>query len=185
MRRVVLALAGAVALSSSCYQPTFADCTVLCGADGSCPAGQHCSSGGQCTAHAQECLCRPPPQFDFERSDVYVGGDPAATSGSGAVCPYATITAAVQGVTGGSNPVTIHVSAGTYDVGHGETFPIVVRGPISIVGAGAGNTIVNGFGYIAHQVDQGVFNNSEMSDWPISAPPSKLAMSAPMCRSRP
>jgi hypothetical protein len=143
----------------------FLDCVASCTTNQDCGSDGVCQNG-KCT-HATggaTCACAPPPTYDYARSDVYVGGDPAAISGSGAVCPYATIAAAVAGVTGAPSPVIIHVSPGTYDAAHGEIFPIVVRGAISIAGAGIGTTIVDGYGAIDHSLDGGAFDNSA-SGW--------------------
>lgn len=63
--------------------------------------------------------------------------------------PWKTITHAVGTVPAGvaGAPNTIQVAAGTYDSALGETFPIAInRAHVSLVGAGAGSTIIEGGG---------------------------------------
>jgi hypothetical protein len=90
---------------------------------------------------------------------------PAATGT--ATCPFTTITAALNyaaaiqadaGTVGDAGPpaVTIHVAAGTYTAAGGETFPLQVRG-VSLVGAGAASTIVQGEGVYDHSAQGGQF----------------------------
>jgi hypothetical protein len=69
----------------------------------------------------------------------------AAPGGVGSQpCPFHAITDGVAAA-GASQAVakTVHVAAGIYSA---ETFPIVVRGGITIAGAGAGATVVQGAG---------------------------------------
>jgi hypothetical protein len=138
--------------ASGCYAPSFAECTILCGEDDRCPGGMTCSNG----------LCAHAPPTADRRADVYVGNDAAANAGAHPYCPYPSITAALNAVSGRS-PVTIHVSPGVYDANHGERFPIVLRGALSLVGAGATQTIIEGLGAVDHAADQGAFVKATMS----------------------
>jgi Protein of unknown function (DUF1565) len=80
---------------------------------------------------------REPEEGAGPPSDFYV--DPNAPD-DGAM--FRTITAALVAANSSSaTNRTIHVAAGTYSVGSGESFPIVVRG-VSLMGSGASTLIV-------------------------------------------
>jgi hypothetical protein len=86
--------------------------------------------------------------------DVYV--DAAAPAGGTGVakCPLRTITAALAVPSPG--PRTIHVAAGTYDRSLGEKFPLIVRGDLTIAGAGEDATHVVGVGKYDHGGEGGL-----------------------------
>jgi hypothetical protein len=92
--------------------------------------------------------CRRPATPDA-RSAVAVdrrGGD-----GGDGYCAYTSLTAALRAVAPAAGQrVTIRVAKGTYDAAGGEVFPLVVRGPIDIIGAGP-ETIVRGAGSDDHR----------------------------------
>jgi hypothetical protein len=74
-----LALAPALWLAAACYSPELAACAVLCGGDGSCPAGRTCDPSGLCLSRdgVAECLGRD--------ASACVGPDCGARDASG--CP--------------------------------------------------------------------------------------------------
>jgi hypothetical protein len=86
--------------------------------------------------------CNPATSADF-----YV--DPASTGS----CTYHTITLAAAAARASSATLrTIHVAAGTYTTASGESFPIDLRGGISLVGAGTAagtGTLIQGAGLAA------------------------------------
>jgi hypothetical protein len=84
-----------------------------------------------------------PPLADA--SDFYV--DHAAAAG--ACDTFPTIAAALQAArTSTAKLRTIHLAAGTYSVATGESFPIELRGGISVIGAGQGESKVTGTGSV-------------------------------------
>ncbi|WP_394833400.1 protein kinase [Pendulispora rubella] len=96
-------------------------------------------------------VARPPPQIATvnDVSDIYV--DPhAANGGVGTkTSPLRTITAAISAASGLRAPArTIHVAEGRYSAATGETFPLVLRGGVSLSGAGAGATVIVGTGLV-------------------------------------
>ena len=87
--------------------------------------------------------CAPAPAG---AGDIYVEATARTDAGVGTrACPYKTITQALADAR--TQPRVIHVAAGTYDVTLGERFPLVVRGDVHLVGAGAGTTHVVGSGH--------------------------------------
>ncbi|TAJ16291.1 MAG: DUF1565 domain-containing protein, partial [Planctomycetota bacterium] len=80
-------------------------------------------------------------------TDVYVdaihGSD--ATGAGTVAAPYRTISAGLRSL-GGSGPHTVHAAPGLYDAALGETFPLVVGDGLSLVGAGAHETVIAGQG---------------------------------------
>jgi len=88
----------------------------------------------------------------FSATNYYVdeNGD-NRNSGTSADDAWQTITYALDYTTGtGSNPVIIHVAAGTYDVDLGESFPLEPNDYDTITGAGTESTVV--YGDDAHSV---------------------------------
>ncbi len=59
------------------------------------------------------------------------------TSGS----PWQTITFALTQITGSGH--TVYVAAGTYDTALGETFPIIIKNGVSLVGIGMDSSIID------------------------------------------
>src|SRR5262249_21651208 len=78
-------------------------------------------------------------------SDFYV--DP---QGETSESRFRTITSALAAANASKAPTrTIHVAAGMYGAVTGGTFPLEVRGGISIEGAGIGATILQGTGLVS------------------------------------
>jgi parallel beta-helix repeat protein len=79
-------------------------------------------------------------------TDLYVdastGSDSTGDGSSGK--PWKTITNSLNQITGGEH--RIHVAAGTYNSVLGETFPILIKNKVSLVGAGGTATIINAGG---------------------------------------
>jgi hypothetical protein len=173
MQRPLLTLAALAALAGGCYWPSFADCQIRCSDDHRCPGGMSCDNG-LCT-HPRGMHCSPPappmscdmgggacsaclpPPSPETRAELFVGSDAAATTSSQPYCPFATITAALRAAAAVSSPVTIHVGPGRYDRGHGEQFPLVLRGDLTLIGAGRDVTTVEGYGSFDHTSDGGAF----------------------------
>jgi hypothetical protein len=85
------------------------------------------------------------PPLARDARDLYVDAS-AAPGGTGvARCPLRTVTAALAAA-GDDGDKTIHVAAGTYDAAGGERFPLVVRGGLTVVGAGPDVTRLVGTG---------------------------------------
>lgn len=80
-------------------------------------------------------------------TDVYVdaihGSD--ATGAGTLAAPYRTITAGLRSL-GGSGSHTVHAAPGLYDRALGENFPLVLGDDLSLVGAGAHETVIAGHG---------------------------------------
>src|SRR5579859_6993990 len=138
-RRLRVRLLVCIALAA-CYAPDERSCRLRCGDDGACPTGMHC----------QETFCALPGTAPgaccpfAEPGTLYVDG--AANIGvdtGSAVCPFITISDAAR-LAASTPGTTIHVAAGTYSESTGEQFPIDLRGGTSLIGAGAGVTIVDG-----------------------------------------
>jgi hypothetical protein len=84
--------------------------------------------------------------FSVSSTDVYV--DPAALAGGdgSAACPLGTISAGVELARTLLAPAKlVHIAEGRYSAPQ-ETFPIVLIGGVTVVGAGVGKTVVEGFG---------------------------------------
>jgi hypothetical protein len=88
--------------------------------------------------------------------ELYVDAAAAPGGTGAAACPVRTISDALAIPERG--PRTIHVASGRYDRDHGERFPLIVRGGVSIVGAGAEATRVVGTGMLDHRAEGGVFD---------------------------
>ena len=76
-------------------------------------------------------------------TDLYVNASTGSnTTGDGSsVKPWKTITYALSQIIGGEH--IIHVAAGTYNSALGETFPIIVKNRVSLLGASKTSTILN------------------------------------------
>jgi hypothetical protein len=106
------------------------------GGDAGAEAASEYEAGSE-ESSAPDAGCMP----NGQATDFYV--DPSANA---APCSFPTITAAVSAAQSSiMTPRTIHVPAGTFTT-PGETFPIDLRGGISLVGAGQGATTVIGAG---------------------------------------
>src|SRR5262249_38072868 len=83
------------------------------------------------------------PCGSLELPDVYV--DVAAAPGGNGTqtCPLRSIGDALA-VTAGKR--TVHIAPGFYDAAHGERYPLVVRGEVELIGAGADRTTISGVG---------------------------------------
>ncbi|MFH0991057.1 MAG: DUF1565 domain-containing protein [bacterium] len=91
------------------------------------------------TAEAAKSIPSDLPNY----SDYYVnasGGNNVTGDGSQSR-PWQTITFALGQITGTGR--MLHVAAGTYDTTLGETFPIVVKNSVSMVGAGKNQSILD------------------------------------------
>ncbi|HUJ57525.1 MAG TPA: protein kinase [Kofleriaceae bacterium] len=108
--------------------------------------------------------------------DVYVDGA-AASGGTGtASCPVRTIGEALALPARG--PRTVHVAPGRYDRDHGEKFPLVVRGAVSIVGAGVDATRVIGTGTVDRADAGGVFDHTLTAAFVIGDPRATVAIAS-------
>jgi hypothetical protein len=97
---------------------------------------------------AQSC-----PPLPAGAGDIYVDAQ-VAPGGSGAEsCPLRTVSAAIARTRSSDRHVTIHVARGRYDAALGEEFPIVVRGSVSIAGAGEDRTFIVGGGALSKHAD--------------------------------
>jgi hypothetical protein len=84
--------------------------------------------------------------------DLYVSASGSDSPGGEGMIghPFRTVTRALAiapaliSADGGAAPIRIYVARGTYDRALGEVFPLVVPGNVSLVGAGAGNTVLAG-----------------------------------------
>jgi hypothetical protein len=82
--------------------------------------------------------CRLAPQA----TELYVNGAAGAAGATGTVgCPFATISEAIAAST--PYTATIHVARGTYGESS-ETFPLVLRNGLALVGDGIDQTIIRG-----------------------------------------
>jgi hypothetical protein len=136
--------------------------TVCGGAQPSCSATkQKCVCTTQACAQVQRdcdpnlglCVTCVAPSVPETRSDLYVDANASATPTGSQGCPYKTISDALPVAGSSQSPTrTIHLAAGTYSTN--EIFPIVVRNGISIVGAGAGTTTIQGHGTFNASTDK-------------------------------
>jgi hypothetical protein len=81
-------------------------------------------------------------------ADLYVAPSPLgndSNDGTNALTPFKTMTKALGVASDGTR---IHVAAGTYATNSGEAFPLTVSGKsgVKILGAGAGNTVLDAVG---------------------------------------
>jgi len=84
--------------------------------------------------------------------------NPAAVPGD---CEYPTITAALDAAhLSRANGRTVHVAEGHYDAVSNEKFPLRVTGGISLVGAGASKTVIEGMDSFATIDDGGAWGTS-------------------------
>jgi hypothetical protein len=106
------------------------------GAPADCPMAQFCSG----TA----CAPCPPSPVPEARSDLYVKAGFSGGNGDPG-CPLGTVTAGLAAATATSaTSPTVHVGAGSYSAG--ESFPLVIRNGISLVGDGLSSTFIKGSG---------------------------------------
>jgi hypothetical protein len=114
-----------------------------------------------CTAVGQRCnsmtgRCEP-------LADFYVDAA-ATTEGNGALAaPFRTITKAIQAAASAQSASDgtakrISVAAGRYDQALGEVFPLILRGAVSLQGAGADRTVIAGSGDLNHGAEGGSWN---------------------------
>lgn len=95
-------------------------------------------------------------------TDFYVDATSFAGATGTATCPFTTITAALTAANASSaTNKKIHVAPGTYAAG--ETFPLTVRGGISLLGAGAATTTIQGTGALNHGTAGGTFNDTSLN----------------------
>ena len=85
----------------------------------------------------------PPPSLD-----KYVTTTGSNLTGDGSYeKPWKTITYAISQITGTSaNPITIHISSGTYNLALGESFPINLESYVSLKGSNKTTTIIDATG---------------------------------------
>jgi hypothetical protein len=132
-----------------------------------CSADADCSQGAYCDTGARLCFLKPHPLQSHcsgpisDAADFYVDpNDENAGAGTGQ-CSFRTLTQALQAVEASfAERKTIHLAQGIYNAAGGEQFPIVVRGAISIVGAGADRTRIEGLGPVDHSQAGGSFEES-------------------------
>lgn len=86
--------------------------------------------------------------------DVHVDARSSREEVGTAACPFRTITAAIA-----AHARTIRVGPGTYTAEHGESFPLVLRG-VTLVGAGAERTTIEGVGAYDGAASGGVFDRN-------------------------
>jgi hypothetical protein len=120
-----------------------------------------CAADSQCDSKTGACVpLSPPPHADY-----YVDAH-APTGGDGSVNnPFTTITSALARTSAdqAASPgkaLTIYAAAGTYDEALGETFPLTLRGSISLLGAGSEKTVIVGSGDFDHSAAGGAFNET-------------------------
>jgi hypothetical protein len=93
------------------------------------------------------------PPLPAGAGDIYVDAH-AAPGGSGAEsCPLRSVSAAIARTRSSDRHVTIHVARGRYDAALGEEFPMVVRGTVTIAGAGQDRTLIIGSGLLSKRPD--------------------------------
>jgi hypothetical protein len=109
------------------------------------PTLKTCScSEASCRANGQTCnvatgLC--------VRAAVYVDQATLAGGDGSPAAPFQAITAALESIrTGKSTDRLVLVASGVYDRQHGEQFPLVLRGGVSLEGAGTAATKIQGAG---------------------------------------
>ena len=108
------------------------------------------TSTGDCVA----CAALPANSSDF-----YVDATSFAAATGTSTCPFTTISAALTAANASTATTkTIHVAPGTYAAG--ETFPLVLRKGISLVGAGAATTTIKGTGALDHSTAGGSINGT-------------------------
>jgi hypothetical protein len=123
-----------------------------------CTAAACAPSHHDCDPNLGKCVACIDPPIPESRSDIYVDGA-AVLAGTGSLgCPYGSIG---QGLleAGASTAATrtVHLAAGTYS---SENFPLTIRSNITLAGAGAANTIIQGTGAIDHSMAGGALNVS-------------------------
>ena len=127
-----------------------------------CRADEACCEGS-CKSLDSASACHAPPDFDYyvdakRGSDDLDGG---STTAGTRQRPFRTVSRAVRAATNLARPGRrIYVAAGKYDSAHGEAFPLVLRGGVSIHGAGPTLVTIHGSGELNHQAAGGVYNGS-------------------------
>jgi hypothetical protein len=169
----------AMCCGGACVVPSESDC-YACGRQctGSTPVCDHvlrrcgcspeaCGASNQlCDSASGECVAAPGPTLwvGFETSD-----DAGMAEGH-----FKTITLALEAVNTASDAAAgqaithIVVAPGTYDVEHGETIPIVVRGGVSLEGQGPGKSIIRGTAsnnVVQPSLTRGVFTSVVIGDF--------------------
>src|SRR5262249_7961205 len=119
-----------------------------CGEGGLCPKGSVCQDGFCNPPTTPAGTCCPAPLA----GSLFVDGSYRGFVKGSADCPFTSVSAAVRAVT--APGTVIHVARGTYNAS-GEQFPIDPRHGTSLVGAGAGATILDGAGAYDHIADGG------------------------------
>jgi hypothetical protein len=130
------------------------------------PCSTHCTgSTPVCSDALKRCVCTPDSckvglYCDSETgscgaASYYV--DASATAGGDGTegRPFTTITLALRRVSADHAAFpeaarVILVAAGRYDAALGEKFPLEIRGPTSVIGAGADKTRILGFASLDH-----------------------------------
>jgi hypothetical protein len=132
-----LALAAVIAVAGGCYAPSEPACRVRCGDGGACPAGLACVDHFCAPEGTPAGTCCPAPTG----ATLFVDPSHVSAANGSADCPFASITAAARAAAPGT---TLQVAAGVYSAASGEQFPIDLRHGLSLVGAGASSTFVDG-----------------------------------------
>jgi parallel beta-helix repeat protein len=142
----------------ACYAPHEPNCRLRCGDELQCPDNLQCLDGFCSSFDTVPGACCPSPA----PGKLLVDGTWSGFNNGSAACPFARISDAVAAVPGPGT--TIIVAAGTYA---GESFPIDLRGGTSLIGAGAGVTIVDGIGPYDPAADGG-FLKRFLEPWQVS-----------------
>ncbi|MFO0551666.1 MAG: DUF1565 domain-containing protein [Polyangiaceae bacterium] len=88
--------------------------------------------------------CVPCGAPDPSLGEVWVDASSPKNGTGTSICPFPTITAGLAFVaTSSATTRTVHVAAGLFD-GTTESFPLALVGPVTLLGAGVGETIVRG-----------------------------------------
>jgi hypothetical protein len=90
--------------------------------------------------------------------------DATSFGGTGTeACPFKTIGAALGALPSFPQATTLRVAEGVYDAALGESFPIVLRNGVSLLGAGSAKTVLHGQGRYDHTVEGGQFPSASLS----------------------
>jgi hypothetical protein len=119
----------------------------------SCPNGYDCDPSGVCS------ICADPPVPET-RTDFYVDVHTSFVGKGTPGCPYAHVGDGITEANTNNNATatTVHIAPGTYNVGTGEIFPLVLRKGVSLVGADPTTTIIEGIGPLDHTGAGGALN---------------------------
>lgn len=124
-----------------------------------CDTTETCCDGACRSRDETTCETMPPTGFDLY-VDARTGSDDAdaglerGTPGR----PFRTISKAIRAAQSSQGAKHIYIAAGRYDAALGETFPLILRGGLSLHGEGATIVTVQGSGDFDHSAAGGSFN---------------------------